>query len=509
MPAIFIGGKRRTQRSNRRRPVFVAALVLSASFVASAADNDVRIASLEGRNLVIVVVDSLRADHLGCYGYDRPTSDFIDSLAGEGLVFENVTANSSYLTQSLSVLFTGRLPTSAGTIGMDEAHPLDTTRTLPQLFQRAGYRTGIVSNQPLVEGRGFSKGFEDVQKSTFQDSWTGAEVSRRALDFVDGIGDERFMLYVHIAEPHQPYAPPEEFLDKFPARGDGEPLDLRAFCQSYAEVAPELTASGDHRVRNLMRMYDAEIAFTDRCIEGLVGGLKELGVADNTVVLITSVHGEEFLEHGYAGHAWTLYEEVLRVPLILWSPGIGNGARISAPVSHVDVLPTLIEIFNLSTRRTDFEGESFFVSQSETLEFREPVKPRIAELVIPDRCVVRSVTKGGWKYISMQEWVEPAARHAVAHAYLEAVTDDGGAKPEPGPVWSEAVDEELYYLPDDPYEDNDLASRQQERLVEFRAVLQKYRDHCAAQGLTPRERVLKAPIFEMEQTEELESLGYL
>ncbi len=273
----------------------------------AASASNIAVSSLEGRNLVVIVIDSLRSDHLGCYGYDKPTSPFVDSLAAEGLLFEHASANSSFVTQSLSTLFSGRLPTSGGTVGLFESHPLDETTTLPQWFGRAGYYTGIVTNQPLVKGKGLTKGFEDLQIGNLENPWSGVEVTDRALDFVDDAAEDKFMLYVHYLDPHQPYTPLAEFSERFAGDSAAEPLDLMAFRREYDSAIADLEGPGNASVEALVRRYDAEIAYTDYCIERFVKGLEEQGKLAATAIVILSNHGEEFLEQGYVGNAWTLF----------------------------------------------------------------------------------------------------------------------------------------------------------------------------------------------------------
>lgn len=475
----------------------------------SATGPAVSVSSLKDRNLVLIVIDSLRADHVGAYGYDRPTTPFIDSLAREGLVFERASANSSYITQSLSALFSGRLPTSGGTIGLLDAHPLDETPTLPQWFKQSGYYTGIVSNQPLIRGKGFTKGFEDLQIGSLESPWPGTEVSKRALDFVDDAADDPFMLYVHYLDPHQPYMPQQEFYDRFGDSPSQELLDLGAFRRDYVSAMAELDGANDPRVREAIQRYDAELASTDSDIEELVRGLEERGLLERTTLVITSNHGEEFLEHGYFGNTWTLYEETLHVPLIVYARGAIEAQRISSRVSLVDLAPTIVDLFGLTKGGAQFDGESLFSAAGKGFRFKKPGKPRIAELIIRERAIVRSIVVDDWKYIAASKWPEPEERYAVAVAYNETLKGILDGTLEEPPLWGAGAYEALYNLIDDPRERANVLAENTGRADALREALAEYQRYCETDGLTPRVASGALDAIDPADVEDLESLGYL
>lgn len=470
---------------------------------------DVELPSLEGRNLVVIVADSLRADHVGAYGYSKPTTPFIDSLAERGIVFERASANSSFIAQSLSALFSGRLPTAGGTIGMLEAHPLDETPTLPQFFADADYYTGVVSNQSLIRGKGFTKGFEEVQIGSMESAWDGMEVSKRALEFVEDAADDPFFLYVHYLDPHHPYRPPAEYAGRFVSDDMADPLDVGEFRSDYAAVAESLAGEDDPQVQALVARYDAEIAYTDACIRRLVEGLGERGAAEDTVIIVTSNHGEEFLDHGYIGNAWTLYEELLHVPLIVFVPGEGSGMRVPTRVSLVDVAPTVAALFGLDGLGANFEGESLFAGKGSGYSFDAPVKPRIAELVIPQRVIVRSVTQGDWKYVAASRWEYPEDRQMIGAAFAEITRGLVDGSIPTSALWGASAHEALYDLGRDPEERNNRVSDSGEVLVVLREALADYARHCEEEGLSAREMTGSFEALDQSEIENLESLGYL
>ena len=253
---------------NRRKGALSALCIAALNFSACdrPAENTTQGPEL---NVVFLVVDSLRADHLGLYGYEAETSPFLDQLAADSVVFERAYAPSSFTSQSVASLLTGRLPTSGGSIGLLEAKPSEQAKTLGRVFRGGGFRTGFVSNQPLLSPRGFTRGFEDIQVvSGLGAAWTADDVTERALRFIDDYQSERFFLFAHYLEPHQPYDPPPQFREQFGSTAGSTTADID---ELTAEIeSGKSIDAGDPRVSALIANYDGEIAFVDSAIEQLV-----------------------------------------------------------------------------------------------------------------------------------------------------------------------------------------------------------------------------------------------
>lgn len=456
-------------------------------------------------NVILVVIDSLRADHLGLYGYDQPTSPFLDRIADDSVVFEHAWAPSSYTSQSVAAIFTGRLPTSGGSIGLLEAEPSGSATNLSQHFRRGGFRTGLVSNQPLLRRRGFTRGFEDIQVSAVGSPWTAAAVSKRALDFVDDVAGQKFFLSLHYAEPHQPYDPDPALLERFAPPVIEEKVSVPGL-QAEIEAGASFAAD-DPRLLALVAAYDAEIATVDEALEALWAGLEERAVLGSTTVVVTASQGEEHLDHGYLGHAWTLFEEVLWVPLLVRSPDV-DPQRILDPVSLVELAPSLLNLVGLELlEHTD--GDAFLRRRAGRLIVAPSNRPKIAELVIRERCIHRAVLDGRWKYVRTEAECPVSERRSIAADYparLRGAAEGDIVLPD---VWGEAISEELFDLDQDPGEENDLAASETERLARLRGVLDNYASWCAQNALQPGEAVAPAEIADPAQTERLESLGYL
>jgi len=458
--------------------------------------------SLAGYNLILINIDTLRSDHLSSYGYRRRTSPFLDRLASAGVVFDRARANSSFTRESVSALMTGRLPTIGGSIGWD-AKPSPEAPVLGEWLRDAGYRTGFFSNTVMLTDPGFTRGFEEVHHlaANWGISRAGPQLSAHAIDFVRRHADEPFALYLHYLDPHGPYMPPEENLRRFTDHPLADPVGLYTTVRMQIR---ELLASGfgpgEPRFEDLVMRYDAEISHTDESIEVLFSALQKLGLLDRTAIVVTADHGEEFLEHGFVEHGWTLYEESLRVPLIFWAPAALHPRRIATPASSVDVLPTLMTLMGIEGDRTAMEGRSLLAEG-----VADDDRVLIGELLIREQNMLRTVVSGDWKYTAVYRWLEPDHRGRAAKA-ADMLRKRGYT--EKFDRWPTAVREELYNLRDDPGEQNDLAATASEPLQRLRAELDAYRARCEAEGLEPAAPDIAEPLTEQDR-ERLRALGYL
>ena len=434
-------------------------------------------------NVVLISVDALRADHTGVYGYDRPTTPFLDTLAADSVVFERAYAPSSFTLQSVAAIMTGRLPTSGGSVSL-EAQPHENAETLARLFRTAGLHTGFFSNQYLLASRGFTRGFEGIQISDSapgEPEQTAQAVTEEALQFVDDYSGERFMVYAHYVQPHQPYAPPAETAAAFGVdASDVSVVGLIGEIDAGATISPD-----DPRVMQLKARYDAEIAAVDAAIGSLVDGLEDRGLADNTVIIVTSSQGQEFLEHGYLDHAWTLFEEQLRVPLIVHAPGLIEPQRVSNPVSTIDVYPTLVGLFGLDLDMQAWQpdGSSFL---NDAHEIRVLDEPRIAELVIRERCVLRALVLDDWKYIAEYIPCPVEKRGEIQAGYIDLVRAIAQGDVEAPSIWGDIAQESLFNLKNDPGETRNLLQQQPEQLAYLRERLgdyERYSEEYALQAI--------------------------
>ena len=418
-------------------------------------------------NIVLYVIDTLRADHLGCYGYPRPVSPRIDAFANEAVLFEHAVAQSSWTRSSMASVCTGLWPLAHGTNRRsDRLSPQAVT--LPERLATAGYRTAaFVTNPNLTEGFGFDQGFEDF---FYLGEQTGADgVHQAAVSWLDDRRDALpFFLYLHTLDPHAPYTAPESYRKQFaPGVEDAKAQrslqwvdDLQA---ARVEVTPEVQ-------RDLLGLYDAEIAFNDHFFGALVEALEARGLYDDILLFLMSDHGEEFYDHGNWQHGRALHTESIDVPLIVKLPASREGLRVARRVQQIDVLPTVLEAVGLPADAS--------VSGSSLL----PLMVRRASTPAPEQRVFSYLHLDGPARLSVQdgEWK------------LIAGFDDGRL------FWPR-----LYLLPEDPGELHNLAEEVPIRAGYLMGLL---REKLAfdREALASEEAVADATVLES-----LEALGYI
>ncbi len=295
--------------------------VIAAGAALLAAVPGCRILSTGRPNVVLITLDTTRADRLGCYGYAAAQTPVIDALAENGALFENVRAHAPVTAPSHASILTGTLPTFHGVVGNLQALPPSGVTTLAECFADAGYTTAASVGAFVVASEwGLDRGFdayfdelpEDPAGSASLPQRLAGEVVADAIEWLDGAADAPFFLWVHLFDPHAPYEAPDPFRLK------------------------------------LRDPYDAEIAYADHAIGRLLAHLTEIGERDETLVVVTADHGEALGEHDEDTHGFFLYNETLSVPLIFDGPGIeSDGRRVEEMVRTIDVMPTILELSGL------------------------------------------------------------------------------------------------------------------------------------------------------------------
>ncbi len=292
-------------------------------------------------DLVVYLVDTLRADHLGCYGYEREVSPRIDAFAREATLFEDAIAQSSWTRASVASLFTGLLPTEHG--ANRRRQPLaPEAETVAELLRDAGYGTAAFVTNPNAGAEfGFDQGFDHF---AYREGESAAELTREVVAWLDArsaAGDEApLFLYVHTLDPHSPYDPPpaerRRWAPDVPTPGPNRP-------NRWIDEARGGRVDLDLLVSRMIDLYDAEIAANDAAFGELVDALRARGRYDDTLLALVSDHGEEFFEHRSFEHGKGVFEEVLRVPTIVRWGAAGPVGRVAEPVQHVDLFHTLLE----------------------------------------------------------------------------------------------------------------------------------------------------------------------
>ncbi len=297
-------------------------------------------------DVLLISVDTLRRDHLGAYGYARPTSPRIDALAAEGVLFTNAVSPSSWTLPAHASLLTGLYPAGHG-LRDDGVKLARGVRTLAESLRDLGYRgLAVVSHVYVSSEFGLERGFEVLDDSLTEGGTTNpiaSEVVDRFLEHVDDAGDGPFFGFVHFFDPHWSYTPPAPFDTFFSDPAYRGPVD--GTLASLAEFfAPNAAMPAEDR-RHAIDLYDGEIRYLDGEVGRLLDALRERGRMRDGIVILTADHGEEFKEHGQLGHAKTLFGEQLRVPLIVSGlPGSEPGTRRNHLVTPIDIAPTLLEV---------------------------------------------------------------------------------------------------------------------------------------------------------------------
>ena len=354
-------------------------------------------------NIVLLVVDALRPDHLGCYGYERPTSPVIDRLADDGVVFETAVSSAPWTKASFSSMLTSLHPFQHGVTDWFSVMP-DSPATLPEVLARHGYSTACVMNTPALSGRfRILKGFEEVvvtekvDRDAFKTSADAIEIIKRS--------EEPLFLMVHYSDVHRPYRPPWRYVDLVESDSRGRPFDQRTGETVPSAGAPAPGTPSELELARDMLAYDACVRLADDGIATILDYLGEAGIRGRTMVVVTSDHGEAFWEHGTVTHASSVYDEEIRVPLIMNYPRLLTGpTRIAEQVRHIDLLPTFLEITGL-TDAEHREGVSLVdlvntgVRGDHTGGFL-PAGVALCECTRPRAPATRCIRTAGWKLIA-------------------------------------------------------------------------------------------------------------
>jgi len=417
---------------------------------------------------ILIVVDTLRADHLSSYGYVRKTTPHIDALAGEAFLYKNAFAHAPWTTPSIASLFTSRYPAALGFLGEEPVELDGSFVTLAEVFKHNGYSTkAIVSHDFIGTKLKFDRGFDSYDQTSARGYGyiSSAAVTDAALGYAGEHVRDEFFLFLHYFDPHFDYVLHPEFDYDPDYRGD---IRSGEFKDSLLAKGPSMS---DEDRRHLVALYDSEIRYTDEHIGRLLDGLKRLGLYDSSLIILTSDHGEEFAERPdrWIGHTKKLYQDLIHVPLIVKIPNGAKGLEVEEPVGLIDVMPTVVARLDLKTprayacagRRVDLVGKAGPESRpvySETTRWAR----------------LQSVTWKNWKFIYDRQ------RDA----------------------------QELYDLSADPDETRNLAEDCPAVSRDFRALLWSWRAETAKARLGLK-LAPKVPLFDEAEKARLRSLGYI
>ncbi len=340
-------------------------------------------------NVVLLVVDTLRADRLAPYGNTTNLTPFLNALATRSNVAPRTYAQAPWTNPSVASLFTSRYQSQHGITRFNSVLSAGES-TLAESMKAAGYATAAFSANGLIsKSFGFDQGF-DVYKAELQlrksknrllqPTRRAPDLVAEALRWLDDVpreGERRkpVFLYLQFMETHTPYAPPKELLDR--VRAGKPPLDLEAI--NRAAIAAGVSLPDQQTLQDIEDVYDATVMEIDAALRDLFAALESRGMLDDSLVIVTADHGDEFGDHGGIGHGNTLYDEALRVPLLVRTPGQTSGGTIERLVSLIDLAPTVLELAGIA-KPASFEGTSFTLDLAPR-GIRETVRRSIARIL--------------------------------------------------------------------------------------------------------------------------------
>jgi arylsulfatase A-like enzyme len=422
-------------------------------------------------NVILIFVDTLRADHLGLFGYRRDTSPALDRFAAESLVFRNTTAQAPWTTPSIASALTSRYPWELGYANSRPPAVLsDEFLTLPEIFAANGYRTGAVISHLLIGTKlGFGQGFErfDFANAQGHQHMSSPSIVERAQRFLNSFHDVPFFLFLHFFDPHYAYMLHEPY--------DYDPdyaghLDASV---DQPELLKKIRSLSDEDIQYIRALYDSEIRFTDEHLGLLLEDLRERGLYENSLIVVAADHGEEFREREalHIGHSSTLYQELIHIPMLIKLPGSAEGRVVDAPVGLIDLAPSIVEALALQVPDGHrFDGRALPLREPD--QFSElPEAPIFSETRVRGK-YLQSVTLGRWKLI-------------VDHR---------------------AERKSLYDLEADPGERNDLAASSPEIVETYTEMLANWTEDVwqKREGLQ-----LRPAELDRDEIEKLRALGYM
>lgn len=426
-------------------------------------------------NIILITLDALRPDHLGCYGYKRNTSPNIDKTAKEGAIFTQVIAQSSHTAPSNASLITSTYPNIHGVKDWGYHFNASIVKTLPVILKEHGYRTAFISDFlafSLIKG--FENGFDTF--NTLNTFTLGSINTRKqiiditdwAIDWVENNRGKNFFLWLYYTDPHGPYIPPypydKMFIgDQYYNINRKVPISENNYSQdSIGHIPKYLSYNNIMNANYYISQYDAEIRHIDDQIGRLLQELKNRDLEKNTVIIINSDHGEAMGEHNrYFCHANSLYDELIKIPLIIkWEDRIPSGIKNNTQVSSIDIMPTILDILRIKKYK--------FMQGNSLLPLLGGQKYTFTVFAYSEFWEKKSVRTQGWKLI----------------------------------YDSKNKQYELYNLKNDPAELNDISAAEQTQFKFLKQKLDEYIKNSASQSK------ITAPALSQDEKERLKSFGY-
>lgn len=319
--------------------------------------------------VLFVVFDTLRVDHLSCYGYFRPTSPHIDQIASEGILFSNAYPTDVPTQPSYTAMFSGQRGISTGVVSHADEHLSESTSWFPQILANKGCTTCAVSTLYHMK-KWFARGFQYYMNPVAGDvkltqRVTADQINSVAIPWLHTHWKEDFFMFIHYWDVHTIYAPPSRYKRLYYQGNEKDPNNhslegiKKNLAYPFVKRLIDAMGEGITDLEYIIAQYDAEITYVDEKFGELIATLKELNILEDTLIILTSDHGESLGEHEiYFDHA-DVYEPTAHVPLIFHHQDISKGKKIKALVQLIDIAPTVLEFFGVDIPNK-FEGKSLF-----------------------------------------------------------------------------------------------------------------------------------------------------
>ena len=441
---------------------------------------------------VLIVVDALNVRHLGAYGYERNTSPRIDAFSKQSLMLTNYIANSSWTRPSFSTIITG-LTKQQHKVELNGNTMREEIVTVAERFRSAGYHTAAFVGNPLLRQIwGFGQGFRTYEdtKSLGKAFAPDRVLADKAMQWLERVGDTPFYLMVFFTAPHVPYRPPAIYRDFLKQAPEGPVIEY-----PFREYTKPLSEADQARI---VAAYDGEVQYVDSQIGRIIDYLKRTHRLDRTSVIVTADHGELFGRHNCYVHSWHMWEQALRVPFLLYAPGLSQAAGLidDRPFTHADIAPTLLHLAGLNHDIPDHMGVSIVDRLAEPLAGRN--RPLFSQYNAHG--VRRQAVRRGPLKLIHHHAVSPEALKHVNSLHPDIPSGDPASYP------SLALDGEryeLYDLVEDPDEVVDLFAERKgsAALEELMGTLDS-----VVSGATVRPT---APTLPDETLEALRNAGYI
>jgi len=297
------------------------------------------------RNAILIMIDTLRADYTTCYGGQNIKTPVMDRLAAEGARFERFSAVEDWTKPSCATMLTGLYPNTHRTQTENAVLPKNVAMISEELRSRGLLTGGFIANGYVSEKFGFNRGWDYYENYIREKKPTEAEyVYTKALDWIGKVRDKRFFAYIHTIDPHVPYSPPDDFLALYDSKPYDGPIKPRMSHVQLEEIKKGNLKVDDRDKQRIVALYKGEISYHDKYMGMFMQKMADMGLLDETLLIVTADHGEEFWEHGSVGHGHSVFQELIHVPFIVfWKGVVPAGRTVGDNHDHGVVVPTIFD----------------------------------------------------------------------------------------------------------------------------------------------------------------------